>query len=51
MGGTVGGIVGDALTSAVAIKPTYGDWEDKVKGDIGDAIVSGIVDAVTRGDD
>ena len=49
LGGTVGGIVEDALTSAVAIKPTYGDWEDKVKGDIGDAIVSGIADAVTKG--
>jgi len=51
LGETVGGFVGDALTSAVAIKPTYGDWEDKVKNDLGDAVVSGIVDAVTRGGD
>lgn len=48
LGDTVGGFLGDALESAVGVKPTYGDWKQKVENDLIDSVVSGIADAVTR---
>lgn len=48
LGDTVGGFLGDALESAVGVKPTYGDWKQKVENDLIDSVVSGIANAVTR---
>ena len=48
LGGTVGGFLGDALSTAVGVKPTYGDWKDKVENDLIDSVTSGIANAFTK---
>jgi len=49
LGETVGGFVGDALDTTVAVKPTYGDWNDKIEKDLLDSVVSGLVAPPERG--
>ena len=50
LGGFIGGQLGDALDNVVAVKPTYGDWKQKIENDLLDGIASGIANAVTRPD-
>lgn len=48
LGGFIGGAIGDALDNVVAVKPTYGDWKQKIENDLIDGIASGIANAITR---
>ena len=48
VGGFIGGAIGDALDTTVAVKPTYGDWKQKIENDLLDGVVSGLADAFTR---
>lgn len=46
-GDFLGGVLDDALNT-IAVKPTYGDREDKIKNDLIDRAASGIANAITR---